>query len=141
MLERTTWENGPHRLEFEPPDVYHVRILAPVTPGEGLEVVRVLNEEILPLVSDVYVLIDLSAEAGTLSSGARKAVANVKPTWRAVAVVGGSPLGRAVMNMTLRAFTLISGQQAPTRMVKTVEEAHAFFDEVRAALRLLVANG
>jgi len=41
----------------------------------------------------------------------------------------------------MRAVSLLSGKQPPMRMVKTVEEGCAFFDELRAAGRRKVANG
>ena len=56
-------------------------------------------------------------------------------------IIGGTPLSRVAMNITMRAVNLLSGKQPPTRMVKTTEEAYAFINEMRAAGSGKAANG
>lgn len=140
-MEAAKWNNGPHILEFEPPDIMHVYINAPVVPDEARESLRIINQEVAPKVSEFYLLLHIASGAGALSTDVRKAVADTKPNWQAAAMVGGTALSRAVLNVTLRALSLLSGKQPPTKMVSTLEEAYAFINGMRGAKVDKAANG
>lgn len=141
MLEHTKWNNGPHLLEFEPPDVLHVHVLAPVTPSEGLESIRIINQEVAANVGEFFLLVHVAAGAGALSTETRKAISKLQPSWKAAVIVGGTPISRAVLNMTLRALSLLSGKQPPTKMVSKLEEGEAFLNEMRGAKAGKASNG
>jgi len=141
-MERTQWKNGPHVLEFEPPDIYHCRVLAPVTADEVKETMRVLEQEIIPKVGPVFFVMHMEGMGGkSLSPEARRYITSLTPSWKAAVLIGGNPVLRSTVDIVMRALNLMSRKQAPTRMVETVEEAYAIVEGLRAAERIAPTKG
>ncbi len=128
-----TWNNGPHLLEFEPPDIFHCHVRAPIQEHEVRETVRITRQELgAKRGIKVYFVAHMEGKDGTFTPGARKYLGATDTQWKAIAIVGGNTMVRAAANVTSRAMSLLSERKIPFKMVKTVEEARQFIEELRA---------
>ena len=96
--------------------------------------------ELRPQVSQLFLIVHM-LPGGGLSAEARKASVSLTPVWSGVAIVGGNGIQRAAMNVVFRALSLLSAKQPPSRLVASIEEAHAFVDGLRSSSHALAANG
>lgn len=132
-MERKQWSSSSQVLEFEPPDLLHCYVNGTVQISDAEETLRVMREEIIPEVGDFYFLVH-TGDKGTdaMPTETRKYFATVKPLWRATVLIGGSAVERVAANVFMRAMLILSGKQAPMRVVKTDEEAIAYINELRS---------
>jgi hypothetical protein len=131
-MERTQWDNGIHKLEFEPPDVFHCHMNGPVALEEAKLTVKI-QQELAAEVGNLYLIMYLHTGLQGFSPEVRKYFGTLKPVWKASLVVGGNAIARAAVNLGMRAMNVLSGSPIPFRMFKTAEEAHAFISELRSA--------
>lgn len=139
-MERKEWSNGPHMLEFEPPDIFHCHIRGPVLVNEVQETVRIMQSEVMPQVGPVFFFAHLSSGLEGFPAETRKYFGSIPVVWKGAAIIGGSAIARAATNVALRAMSLLSAKQPPTRMFKSVEEARVFAAEMRTAGETQVAK-
>lgn len=127
------WNNGPHFLEFEPPDIFHCHVRAPITGHEIEKTMRIVREELEEKRGiRIYFISYMETPDSTFTPEARKVLSTNKVDWKGVAIVGGSAVFRAATNVMVRSVNLLWGSPMPFKMVKTPEEAREFIAELRA---------
>lgn len=129
-----TWPCGPHLLEFEEPDIFHCHIRGPVEEQHARETVRVAKEE-LSAKRGIRIFfvshLEDSGANGTFTSSARRYLGSTKLDWRAILIVGGSPVMRLATSIIARATALLSDNKMPTRMLKSMDEVREYIAEAR----------
>jgi len=129
-----TWPCGPHLLELEPPDIFHCHVRGPVEEEHAKETMRVYNEEIRAKRGIRIFFISHLEESGdsSFTSAARRYIEKTKVDWKAVIVVGGSPLMQLASTIVALAAAMLSDNPMPTVMVKSMDEARKYIAEARA---------
>jgi hypothetical protein len=132
-MERMNWSAGPHRLEFEPPDLFHCHVRGTVLASEVKEAFRIMREEVIPKVGDVYFLLHLTKwGADAIPMETRKYLDTTDPPWRGEVVIGGSSITRMAASIALRTIMVLSGKRLLMKVVGTDEEALACINEWRS---------
>jgi hypothetical protein len=132
MLKKTEWTVGPNKLQFLPPDIFFVDANGPTTLPDMKEAMRILEEEVYPEVDIFFFLIRFVRSAAGLSPEVREYHFAVKPRFAVMMLIGGTPVMRAALTIASRAIRLWNKTATEMRMVKTLEEALALADEIRA---------
>ena len=134
-MERTEWSIGQVALKFEPPDLFHCYVNGPVLVPDVEEMLKIMQEEVVPEVRNFYFLVHtgaLGTEAMPIET--RKFFANVKPLWKATVMIGGAPIARLAANVFMHAVMAISGSKTPMKVVKDEAEAISYVKELRSKL-------
>ena len=129
-----TWNNGPHLLELEPPDIFHCRIRGPIEEAEAKETVRLVREELSAkrgLRVFFVAHMEQKGSSNPFTPAARKYLSSVNPEWKSIIVVGGNALMRAASNIVVNGMSLFSNRKIPFKMVKSLDEAREFMAEFR----------
>ena len=128
-----TWNNGPHLLELESPDIFHCHVRAPVEENEAKETLRVVMEELgAKRGLRVFFISHMEFNGTTpFTPAAKKWLSTQSPGWKSVIIVGGTPLTRAMSNIIFKGMMLFSNQKVPFKMVKSLDEAREFIAELR----------
>jgi hypothetical protein len=133
-MERTQWALGPHLLEFEPPDVLHCHARGTVLASEMQEGFRIMQEEVIPKVGDVYFIVylrEVGAEA--IPKETQKHLLSIDPPWKGAVVIGGTSITRMAANIFAHTMTILTGKKRLMRVVNTQEEALSLVSEWRSA--------
>lgn len=134
-MERTQWTVGPQVFEFEPPDVFHTYLNARFQISEVKELHKIVTQEVFPKVGKVFHVVHLLPKAAGFTPEARKYAGSLPvDVFKAMLIVGGSPVARAAIAIVSRASEVLGiSRGLPMKMFKTEEEAHAYIKEFRAA--------
>ncbi len=133
-MKRVQWSTGPHLLEFEPPDLFHCHVRGTVLASEVQEAFRIIREELIPKVGDVYFLLHLTKfGADAIPMETRKYLDTTDPPWRGEVVIGGSSITRMAASIALRTIMIMTGKRLLLKVVSTAEEARACVDKWRSA--------
>ena len=133
-MERKQWTTGPHLLEFEPPDLFHCYVRGIVLVAEIKESFKIMQEEVIPKVGDVYLLVhmeDVGAEV--ITEEARKYLLTGDLPWKGALVIGGTSLTRIAMNIFSQTMNTLSGKRRLMKAVGTRKEALSCINEWRSA--------
>jgi hypothetical protein len=133
-MEPAKWPVGPHLLEFEPPDLCHCRVHGITQPSEVAETFRIIRDEIIPKVGDVYLIVHMKDGDGeSLPSGTRQHLLSVIPPSRGTVIIGGSGIMRMAVNVIARSIMALSRKRLLIKVASTSEEALACIAEWRSA--------
>lgn len=128
-----TWNNGPHLLEFEPPDIFHCHVRGPIEAHDMAKTIEIVRDELGEKRGiRVYFLAYMEAPNSTFTADARKTVISSKVDWKAAVFVGGNAIMRTATNILAHSVNLLHGKARPFKMVKTAEEARQYIAEHRA---------
>ena len=123
-MERAKWSTGPHLLEFEPPDLFHYHVCGTVLASDINGAYRVMREEVIPNVGDVYLLVhmkDIGTEA--MPKETRDYLVTLDLPAKGTVVIGGARLARTALAVLAQAVTAISSKPLLIKVVGTDEEA------------------
>ncbi len=121
------WNNGPHFLEFEPPDIFHCHVRGPIERQEIEKTMRIIREELEEKRRiRIYFVGYMETPNSSFTPAARRVLSTTKVDWKAVIIVGGSSILRTATHVMARSVNLLWGKQMTFNMVKTAEEARAF---------------
>lgn len=130
QLQPYTVQVGPHRLEYEPPDVVHVHYVGEVE----LEHFKVVDEALRRIQAPLraYLLRD-GRQGGAMSAETRAYMAkHIDPSTIAATITYGSSFHtRTVMQMLNKAMVLLHDKHTNALFLDTEEEARAWIDEHR----------
>src|SRR5512140_3339046 len=133
-MEPAKWPVGPHLLEFEPPDLCACRVHGITQPSEITETFRIIREEVIPKVGDIYLIIHMKdADAESLPRGTRQHLLTVIPPSKGSVIIGGSAIMRMGVNVIARSIIALSRKRLLMKVVATNEEAMACSAEWRSA--------
>lgn len=132
-----------HAIEFEPPDLMHVTLNGPLRLEDVSDVGwhAVQGSKEFPY---VLLLIDISLfEYDGTTPESRRVMAEVSRNlrYRGVALLGGRGPERLLFRFVLRAVNLFTRGDNPFRFFETEQEARAWLDERRRAIRAEAAAG
>ncbi len=127
-----SWTNGPHLLEFEPPDIFHCHVRAPIEEHEVKKTVEIIRDELGKRGIRIFFVSHMETPDASFTPRARKFIGTTNPDWKCVAIVGGNSMVRATANILSRAMNLLQGRKTPFKMFRTSEEARQFIAELRA---------
>jgi len=127
------WNNGPHFLEFEPPDIFHCHVRAPIEAHQIEKTTRIIRENLEERRGiRIYFIAYMETPDSTFTPGARRVLSTRKVDWKGIAIVGGNSVFRAATNVMARSVYILWGRQMPFKMVKTPKQAREFIAELRA---------
>jgi len=128
-MEPKKWKYGAHEWEFEPPDILHCYVHGPVFLPDAQTSLQIM-QEIAPAIGGQPFFVAYMND-GSFPPETRKFFGDITPCWKAIVVVGGSPMIRATTNLLVRASAILSGKEAVTKAVKTIEEGRAWMEDFR----------
>ena len=132
-MTRRTWPNGPHLLEFEPPDLFHCYVHGDVQVSEINAAIRVMREEVIPNVPVIYFVVHQEMGVGALPKETRQHLRTVAVPARGTVVVGGmSAMMRMGLNVIAQSIMAISRKKILMKVVGTRQEALACVAEWRS---------